>query len=301
MSKTVLLSLAVMATVAGCAAKDTPASDSAKVAQSGKAAPVAAQASRGSFDPATHTATIYAKDYAFEAPDSISAGLTTFHLVNEGPGLHHVQLVRLDSGKTIADLDAAMKNPGPPPAWAIFIGGPNAPDPSKTSDATFDIKEGNYALLCMVDIPDHIPHAAKGMARPFKVVAAAGTPAVAPTADVSISLADYAFKVTGPLTAGKHTLKIENAGPQPHEVEILRLAPGKTMKDVDAWFESGQKGPPPITPTPGMAGLGRGRTGTFTTTLTPGRYGVACFIPDVKDGKPHEMHGMVQEFTVAPK
>jgi hypothetical protein len=43
------------------------------------------------------------------------------------------------------------------------------------------------------------------------------------------------------------------------------------------------------------------RTGTFTTNLTSGRYGIVCCIPDVKDGKPHKMHGMVQEFTVAAK
>jgi uncharacterized cupredoxin-like copper-binding protein len=50
-----------------------------------------------------------------------------------------------------------------------------------------------------------------------------------------------------------------------------------------------------------MAALGKGRTGTFTTTLTPGRYAIVCFVPDAKDGKPHEMHGMVREFTVAAK
>src|SRR6185503_17962186 len=125
MSKTLtMLSLTAVVALAACSPKDSTKSDSAKVAQAGAAA---APASRGAFDPASHTATIYAKDYAFESPDSITAGLTNFHLVNEGQTLHHVQLIRLDSGKTAADLQAAMKNPGPPPAWAVEVGGPNAP------------------------------------------------------------------------------------------------------------------------------------------------------------------------------
>ena len=34
------------------------------------------------------------------------AGMTTFTLTNGGTVLHHIQFIRLDSGKTMADLDA---------------------------------------------------------------------------------------------------------------------------------------------------------------------------------------------------
>ena len=122
-----------------------------------------------------------------------------------------------------------------------------------------------------------------------------------PAPDVRLELSDYAFKFSKPLTAGTHTIQVVNTGALEHEAVFVKLAPGKTMQDVDAWFVSGQQGPSPIMPTPGMSGLGTGRTGTFTTTLTPGRYGLVCWIPDVKDGKPHEMHGMVQEFAVAAR
>jgi uncharacterized cupredoxin-like copper-binding protein len=92
---------------------------------------------------------------------------------------------------------------------------------------------------------------------------------------------------------------VMNTGTQEHEAVLMKLVPGKTMKDVDVWFESGMKGPSPLEPTPGMAGLGKGRTGSFTTNLTPGKYGLICYIPDAKDGKPHSMHGMLQELTVS--
>jgi hypothetical protein len=32
--------------------------------------------------------------------------------------------------------------------------------------------------------------------------------------------------------------------------------------------------------------------------LEPGRYALICFLPDLADGKPHFMHGMMQEIEV---
>lgn len=292
-----LIAAAGMTALAACTQKDSAKTDTtATVAQSGGAAS-GTSAARGKFDLATHTATIYAKDYAFDAPDTISAGITNFQLVNDGPGLHHVQLVRLDSGKTAQDLQAALKNPGPPPRWAVFVGGPNAPDPKGTSNATLDLQPGNYVILCLVDIPDHVPHFAKGMFKPFTVTAAAGTPATAPAADVTVGLADYAFTVKGALTAGKHTIKVENSGPQPHEIEIVRLAPGKTMKDLASWMDK-PNGPPPANAIGGVDAIAPGITAYSTVDLTPGNYLMLCLIPDGKDGKPHVEHGMMKEFKV---
>ena len=69
---------------------------------------------------------VVASDFKFDAPDSIAAGVVTFRLVGKGPELHHLQIARLEQGKTTADFAEAMKNPGPPPAWVTFLGGPNA-------------------------------------------------------------------------------------------------------------------------------------------------------------------------------
>lgn len=298
------LAIAVATTLCACSQKEAAKPDSAAVAQAG--APGAAPASKGSFDPTTHVVVAHAKDFAFEAPDSITAGWTTFHLVNDGPNLHHMQIVRLDSGKTAADFGAAMeasgKNHTPPPSWIVFAGGPNAPNPKAESEATLDMQPGNYVLICFVDIPDHVPHFTKGMLHPLKVTAAAGAPAAEPTADVTVTLADYSFTTTGTITAGKHTFKIVNKGPQPHEIEIIRLAPGKTMKDfgefMDKSYAGKADGPPPADAMGGIAGMVPGMTQYFTADMTPGNYALLCFVPDGKDGKPHLEHGMVKEFTV---
>jgi hypothetical protein len=289
-----MLALAALVLVGACSAKDAGKQDSAKVAQSGATAPK----SRGTFDPAAHLATIHTKDFGFEAPDTISGGMTTFRLINDGPALHHVQLVRLDSGKTVADLEAALKNPGPPPRWAVFVGGPNAPDPNGEMDATFDVAPGNYALLCLVDIPDHVPHFAKGMVKGLVVTPAAGTPMAAPTADVTITLADYNFTIKGTLNAGKHTIKVDNAGPQPHEIELVRLAPGKTVKDLMGWIDK-PNGPPPANAIGGVVAMMPSMSGYATVDLTPGDYLLVCFIPDGKDGKPHAEHGMMKQIKVS--
>jgi hypothetical protein len=48
----------------------------------------------------------------------------------------------------------------------------------------------------------------------------------------------------------------------------------------------------------GVATLDPGLTAQFSADLTPGDYGMICFIPDAKDGKPHLAHGMMKSFKV---
>jgi hypothetical protein len=253
--------------------------------------------------------TVRANEFAFIAPASIAAGTTTFRLVNEGKEVHQISILLLAKGKTVADYAAAMKA-GKPAPWATGVGGPNAAGPGQTIDATLTLGAGSYVMVCWVPSPGgQVPHLAKGMIKELTVTAggrvaqagAATAYAAEPAPDIYLELFDYGFKFSKPLTAGQHTIHVMNIGVQEHEAVLMKLASGKTMKDADAWFASGMKGPSPVESAPGMAGLGKGRTGSFTVNLSPGKYGVICYIPDAKDGKPHSMHGMVQEITVAAK
>ncbi|HEY3747175.1 MAG TPA: hypothetical protein VGL17_13075 [Gemmatimonadaceae bacterium] len=241
--------------------------------------------------------TITGKDFKFDAPDEIPAGLTEFRFLNKGPSIHHMQILRLTNGKTFGDLSAALKRQGPPPKWMKEVGGPNAPAPGTESNATLMLEPGNYAIICFVDIGG-APHFTKGMVRPFKVVAASGPAASNPTPDITATLFDYNFKLSAPILAGTRTIKVQNTASQPHELELVQLAPGKTAKDFLAWAGGGMKGPPPAKPIGGIAGLERGMSQTFTANFTPGNYAFICFIPDAKDGKPHFTHGMTKDFSV---
>lgn len=242
---------------------------------------------------------IRATEFAFDAPDTIAAGLTTFHLVDTGKQLHHAQLVRLDDGKTVADMDAALKKGGPLPDWMVFAGGPNAPRPGGgVSEATEELQPGNYAIICLVPGPDQIPHIMKGMVHPLTVLPTAGAAAQEPSADLVVHMQEYGYKLSAPLTAGERRLRVENDGEQPHELELVRLADGKSVVDLEKWVES-QQGPPPGEPLGGVAALAPGAQAFFSADITPGNYALICFVPDVHDGKPHFIHGMAQEITVS--
>jgi uncharacterized cupredoxin-like copper-binding protein len=242
--------------------------------------------------------TVTANDYSFSAPDTIPAGLTEIRLLNRGKEMHHVFLLRLDGGKTMDDLFGAMKADGPLPAWAREVGGPNTPGPGGESSAILRLAAGRYAMICVIPSSDGKPHVMKGMAKEVIV-----TPAGSNTTNANLrigatmTLLDYAFKFSQPLQAGRQTIRVRNDAAQGHEVVVVRLQPGKTPADMLAWMEK-MEGPPPGTPIGGVTPVAQGEENLLELTLTPGEYGLICFVPDAKDGKPHFAHGMVSTFKV---
>jgi hypothetical protein len=246
--------------------------------------------------PGPNVVTLTAIDYAFGVPDTIPAGLTTFRLVNQGKELHHASLVRLGDGKTVADfqaaLQAAMKHHTPPPAWMGFAGGPNTVTSGDTGTTTQTLEPGSYVFACWIPSADGVLHVMKGMLRPIVVSQ--------PTADLSITLTDYDFQLSQPLVAGTRVVRVENAGAQAHEIAIAALSPGKTLQDFITWDQGGGRGPPPTGRwLGGVSALDAGGHAQFTTTFVPGNYLLLCFWPDAKDGKPHIVHGMAKQISVA--
>lgn len=249
--------------------------------------------------------TVHASEFAFALPKSIPAGLTTVRLVNDGKEIHQISILKLEQGKTMKDLAAAMKDPAaPPPTWMVPVGGPNAAAPGETIEATLDLAPGDYVLLCFIPSPgEQAPHSSKGMVAPLTVskgrgVAQAGaTFAPTPAPDVHLVLKDYGFVFSKPITAGRRTIHIMNEGPQDHEAVLIKLAPGKHLADFNKWIADLMKGPPPASPMAGMAGLAKGRSGSITNDFTPGSYALLCYIA-APDKKPHMDHGMTMEFEV---
>jgi plastocyanin len=250
--------------------------------------------------PTANVVTVMAGDYTFQAPDTIPAGLTTLMLKNLGKEVHQVIMMRLDSGKTVADLQPLFTDPEAPiPAWLYFPLGVNGIVSGDSANATATLEPGHYVMVCFLPSPDGAPHVAKGMVRTIEVTASTAALAPEPTADLVITAKDYTWDVSAPITAGTHTIRMENAGPQLHEVQIFQLAPGKATADFTAWLQGGMKGEPPAKPVGGFAGPTPGGHGFFTTTFAPGTYVFVCFVPDKGDFKPHVMHGMVKEITVS--
>ena len=212
--------------------------------------------------------------------------------------MHQAQILRLDHGKTIADLKAAMKHEGPLPPWLHFVGGPNGIGPGQARRRRIaSLAPGKYALVCLIPSPDGVsaPHEGNDPAvrgdRPRRRGRAPGR-------QDTVRLGDYTFDRGGRSRREAHLPRHQRRPSSPTSSVLLRLAPGKTVKDFGEWAESGMKGPPPALPIGGVAVIDHGDSGVFTADLTPGDYGMICFVPDAKDGKPHLMHGMMKQITV---
>lgn len=282
--------LLIAAGLAAACRSDKPAADQAATSATA-AAPASAPAS-------AQLVHVKAADYKFDLPASVPAGAVNFHLMNEGKDFHHAMIVRLEDGKTVKDLAEAMKTEGPPPPWLKFLGGPNGVAPGGTASSTLLLTPGQYAVLCVIPGTDGIPHMAKGMVQGFEVAGAASQAAL-PAATDTVHLKDYGFASPRPLSAGSHTILVVNDGPQVHEMVLLKLTPGKSVKDFANWATTGgMKGPPPAMPIGGAGLMDAGASSLISADLTPGDYGYICFVPDSKDGKPHLAHGMVSQFTV---
>jgi hypothetical protein len=288
------IAVATLVALAGTAGAQAPHADHAGVAR-----PASTTISKVTLRrDGIRTVTVTASDYTFAAPDSIPAGVTEIRLLNRGTEMHHVMLIRLDSGKTLADLGAAMQSDGPLPPWAREVGGPNTPGPGGEASAILRLVAGRYAMICVIPSKDGKPHVMKGMAKEIVV-----TPATSNTASANmrvnstITLFDYAFQLSQPLAAGRQTIRVKNTAAQAHEVVLVKLQPGKKPADVLAWMEK-MEGPPPGAPIGGTTPMARGEENIITIDLAPGEYGLLCFVPDAKDGKPHFMHGMMTQLTI---
>lgn len=242
--------------------------------------------------------TVTTSEYQFIAPAELPAGPTTFRLVNQGKLPHHVVIIRLDDGKTVADFEAASAHEGPPPTWAVPVGGPNAVDPGRSATATVDLSAGSYVMVCFIPAPDGKPHMAHGMVKAFTVTGGTEKAAPLPATSETATLADYGFTFSTPLHAGAQRVTVRNVAQQMHELVLVRLAPGKTGKDFLSWAEGGMKGPPPGSFQGGVSPIAPGVENVVDLNLQPGKYLLVCFLPDAKDGKPHLAHGMVQELTI---
>lgn len=244
-----------------------------------------------------NTLRVVATDFAYQAPDTVPAGLTDIVMVNQGKEPHQAVVIRIDSAKTPDEVRAALMA-AVPPAWVTVPGGPNGAMPGDSSNSTEVLTPGNYMLVCFMSGADGKPHLMKGMTKSF-VVQPEGAALALPAGDITITAKDYAFDVTPAITAGTHTIRMVNAGPQLHEVTVLKLAPGKTMAQAQKWFQGDMKSPPPFLSMGGIAGLTVGLAANFTATFTPGDYLLVCFVPDAKDGKPHVAHGMMLPVKVS--
>jgi hypothetical protein len=241
---------------------------------------------------------LVARDYAFEAPDTLVAGVISIRMRDEGRDPHHWILFRLADSVSLVEFYASMQKGGPSPEGIKSLGG--AQDGRAI---TFDLAAGRYAFGCLHTAADGGSHLSKGMFRALTVRSARTgdrAPGSLPRVDATVTMRDYGYDLTGPLLrAGTRTLRLLNAGPQEHHLLLQRLAPGATLADVQRWRAGDRTGPRPMMPVNGgTTRQSPGETVYWTVELEAGGYLFLCLVADVGDKRQHVDHGMRQEVKV---
>jgi hypothetical protein len=120
----------------------------------------------------------------------------------------------------------------------------------------------------------------------------------APDAEqIAVVATDYAFDIPE-VPTGKVAFTMENAGEEPHFMFVVKLNEGATLAEA---LEAEAAGEDPDQfveeEVGGSSTVGPGQTSVLNAELTPGTYGMLCFV-SAPDGAPHAALGMAQEFTV---
>lgn len=251
-----------------------------------------------------HELTITAIGTGWDAPEAIPAGWTSISLVNNSDGMRQAAFLRLDDGKTMDDVMAAVQAgmEGPAP-WMIPYGGVSAVMPGETRAVTANLPAGQYIVIDPVPTPEGVPGMALGYFMPL-TVEESDIVTAAPEADVTVELIDYGFNYEQTaITPGRKLVKVSNRGPQEaHELVVVKLDEGASIEEfLGAFAPDAAGGPPPGQFVAGTAAFDLAAENYLEIELEEGAtYGIVCFTPSsVHGGSPHFAHGMVEQFTVS--
>jgi len=270
------------------------------ISSAGASAPV-----KKKIPPTLNKLAIVASEYTFRAPSTTPAGWTAITITNKGAIAHQAQLARLNPGVTFAQLQAAAaKTPDGIGALALItlFGGPNNVGPGKSVTAISKLVPGDYVIVCVIPDADGKAHLNKGMTKQLSVKQSK-VRTKEPKAIGTITENDFSYTLPAGFT-GKGMFKVTNAGQQPHELIIERVADGKTFADVKKFILSPPGSAAPAPPYPaeeagGVVGIPPGGTAYVPLDLAPGQYVLTCFFPDpAKGGLPHAIEGMYSEITI---
>ncbi len=113
--------------------------------------------------------TVKLMDFSFALPQALEAGEQTWKIDNAGTQPHEITLVKLNEGKTMADLMTFMDSPQGAPPY-VDAGGFQAIAPGQSGWVHLNLTPGNYIAICHVPDPaSGKSHSQLGMMMPFQV------------------------------------------------------------------------------------------------------------------------------------
>lgn len=217
--------------------------------------------------PAATTVDVTATEYEFDVPAEVAGGVVEMRFTNTGGLPHEFGLVRIEEGKTEADVKAVIESGEEPPEWMEDVAGVPGLSPGESVTVTRTLEPGSYVFVCFFPDPEGTPHAKLGMYELFTI--AGDTGAALPEPDATITATDAGLQVPT-LTTGEQVVEFENAGTEPHELFLATFEPGKGIRDVDQWIGGGYQGEPPVTFLGGMQTIPAGESVFLTIDLDPG-------------------------------
>lgn len=218
----------------------------------------------------SNTLTVKASEYTYQLKGSPKAGWTQINFDNTGVEDHMMAVMKLKKGTKAAQLkqaftsndesafnDIADTSKGDP----TLPGTPGLLGPGQKTTTLTNIPAGTYGIACFVTAPDGSPHAAHGM---YKIFTVKGKSTFKPPTDgvADVSLSDTAITAPTGDAPRSATVKVTNTGTKAHDLQLVKLATGKTLDEAKAYFDT-------------LLSTGKAPAGDAPGTLVGGVVGVA--------------------------
>ena len=185
---------------------------------------------------ATADLSVVHTDSELVVPETIPAGLQRITIENNGEAWHATIIRRLKNEVTMGDFEAAFQeNPFGSLPLTIQLGGPDLA-PGTHSEALFQFEPGDYVVVDNWTEPPRM--------QPFSVIAGDEVDASPPETTISVEMREHEFVIPATIEAGPQWWAFHNTGEAVHQAGIAKLAQGKSVDDIVAWFDT-EDGPPP--------------------------------------------------------
>jgi hypothetical protein len=235
----------------------------------------------------SNSLTVTAGEYVYKLSGSPKAGWTQVNFDNAGVENHMMAVYALKPGVTAKQLKAAALSQDQialgkitaPKADPNGVSGlPDRLGPGQKTTTITALPAGHYGMLCFVPAPDGKSHVEHGMIKTFDVAKSKSSlkPPTSGVTDVSISDSAITFPTDN---IGRNvTLKVTNSGSAVHGFTLVKIADGKTLDEVNGYFDAffgGQApaGDPPGVIVGGISSINPGTDAYLEQSLEAGHYG----------------------------
>lgn len=273
-------------------------------AQATKTRPAAPAQKRVTAPPAAIPGTelvIVVTDKTIDVPAQVDAGLVNVRLFNRSSGPQHVSILKVDRLDRAASISEYLRSGDWNVPWINRMGGPESVLPGGVSSVAMVLEPGRYVIAQLPNLSKPGAPLLLRDVEELSVTARPGAPGAStlPAAVATIKMYEWNFTLDGPLNAGRQVVRVENTGQFEHQMQIVRLLPGRGIDQAVKWAEN-PSGPPPFEGAGGTTNLARGRSVNITVDLIPGDYALLCTTYNPLSKQLHSHHGMIKLIRVTP-